>query len=187
MTENDRVRWNRKYRDRQYSATPAEIVTRYFHLASPGCALDIAAGTGKNALFLADNGFAVDAVDISDVAMDALAGRHPGITALCEDLDRYDIPAERYNLIVNIRYLNRRLYPQIVEGLQPGGLLIFQTYIEGPADGDGPSCRDYLLRENELLHAFLCMNIRYYAEKRETGPTGGPFYLASLVARKLPF
>ena len=181
--DSDRSRWNRKYRDRTYSDTPAEIVTRYYSMAAVGRALDIGAGTGKNALFLAEHDFEVDAVDISDVAMESLSGRHPGVRAICDDLDRYNIARSLYTLILNIRYLNRRLYPQIVQGLCPGGLLIFETYIESPEEGDGPACRDYLLRENELLHAFLSMKIVYYEEKKETGPKGS-YLTASLVARK---
>jgi len=144
----------------------------------------LGAGLGKNALFLAEKGFEVDAVDISDVAMDDLAGRHPRVHAIRRDLDTYDITGDRYGLILNIRYLNRRLFPHIIEGLIPGGLLIFETFIEHPGEDGGPVCRDFLLRENELLHAFLSMKILYYEEKKGRG-CKGPFRIASLVAKKV--
>lgn len=181
--EEDRIRWNEKYRRRRYSRTPTDIVVRHFSLAGRGRALDLAAGTGKNALFLAEKGFEVDAVDISDVAMDDLAGRHPRVHAHCVDLDGYRIPRRRYRLVVNIRYLNRALFPGIVEALVPGGLLIFETFIGGPQAGDPGMRRDYLLRENELLHAFLSLRILRYAEK-SVAPSEGPDQVASLVARK---
>ena len=85
----DRIKWNRKYRSRRValSAHPSDIVCNFYHLASHGCALDIAAGNGRNALFLAQKGFAVDALDISEVGLKMAAGRTPKIRAACVDLD----------------------------------------------------------------------------------------------------
>jgi len=180
---NDRTRWNERYRTRDYSEAPSDILTRFYHLAPPGRALDIASGMGRNALFLAQKGFEVEAVDVSDVAVKALGGRHPRIHAACQDLDAVDIESRHYQLIVNVRYLNRRLFPLIIEGLRPDGVLIFETYIEKPEYEGRPTRRDYLLRENELLHGFLSLQIVYYEEKRGTGSMG-PFRTASLVARK---
>lgn len=56
--------------------------------------------------------------------------------------------------------------PYIQEGLVNGGLLIFETYVEDKGHpANQPSCRDYLLRNNELLHAFLPLHIIYYQER----------------------
>jgi tellurite methyltransferase len=182
----DRIKWNEKYRRHDYPAEPSAVVKDFCRLASGRRALDIAAGSGRNALHLAEQGFAVDAVDIADSGLALVAGRHPNIRPVCADLDTFDIPAQRYDLIVNILYLNRRLFPQIGEGLRPGGLLIFETLLESPGAGEGGTpCRDYLLRPNELLHGFLSLRIIHY---RETGgrerEEGKP--LASLVAVKEP-
>lgn len=184
MADQDRERWNRKYREPRGENDPSEIVRLFSRMAPVKRAMDIAAGEGRNALYLAEQGFQVDAVDISDVAMDRLKGRHPRLTALRRDLDTYQIPAGRYGLIANIRYLNRRLFPAIIEGLVPGGVLIFETYlIEAEGEDAGPiHCRDYLLRENELLHSFLRMRIIHYSESRDA-PSGGqaPERTAALV------
>ncbi|RJQ57133.1 MAG: class I SAM-dependent methyltransferase [Desulfobacteraceae bacterium] len=166
--KKDREKWNEKYRRKRFSASPSAVVKSYVHLSSAGRALDIATGSGRNALFLADRGFVVDALDISDVALRALSARHPNVHPVCTDLDLFDIPENRYSLILNIRYLNRRLFPLIQEGLRPGGCLIFQTYLQTKPDDarERPEnfCRDYLLRPNELLHAFLDLKILYYEE-----------------------
>jgi hypothetical protein len=53
----DRLKWNEIYRNRDCSFDPTPIVKNYCHLATRGVALDIAAGNGRNALFLAENGF----------------------------------------------------------------------------------------------------------------------------------
>ena len=182
----DRLKWNEKYRRRDYPAEPSGIVKDYVGLSCGPTALDIAAGSGRNALFLAQQGFTVDAVDISDEALALLAGRHPSVRAMCADLDIFDIPAERYDLIINILFLNRRLFPQILEGLKPGGLLIFETLLE-PLDRPGERserCRDYFLRTNELLHCFLSLRILHYHEGPENGRDSAR-RLASLVAVKI--
>jgi len=181
--KTDREKWNKKYRNKTpASSDPTGIVRQFHKLAPRGKALDIATGTGKNALFLAEQGFSVEAADISDVALSRLSGCHPNVVPICADMDTFDIPGERYSLILNIRFLNRRLFPYIREGLVPGGLLIFETYLEGPDDDYcQPSCRDYLLRDNELLHAFLSLKILFYQETRGTDQKDF-CHMASLVA-----
>ena len=165
MTEQDRSRWNEKHRTETQPSEAAEVVKKFYQLAPAKMALDIAAGNGRHSMFLARQGFTVDAVDISEVGLSGFFGRHPGIRAICADLDQFDIPPYRYDLIVNVKFLNRRLFPYLQEGLRPGGVLIFHSLLEM----DGPNrhsqhCRDYLLRKNELLHAFLTMRVIYYRE-----------------------
>jgi len=181
---SDRIKWNEKYRRQDYPHAPAAVVKEFCRLAPGRRALDLAAGTGRHAFYLAGQGFQVDAVDISDEGLSHLAGRHPAVRIVCADLDRFDITPNRYDLIVDVLYLNRRLFPQICEGLTPGGLLIFETMVASPAGaGDEGHCRDYLLRENELLHAFLALKVVYYREDVRTGEEG-PRRLASLVGVK---
>ena len=181
----DRLKWNEKYQDQHCSDQPAAIVKQYAGLAGGKNALDIAAGNGRNALFLARQGFVVDAVDIADTGLAQFAGKHSGIHPVCADLDHYDIPANRYDLIVNIKYLNRRLFPRIREGLAPGGVLIFETFLDSPNPAkEPPICRDYLLRENELVQAFSSLKIVLYQEAEETDHDETA-YLASLVGIKI--
>ena len=181
----DRVKWNEKYQTASHPTEPAAILKNYRVLARGQKALDIAAGNGRNALFLADQGFTVDAVDIADTGLRLFAGKHPNIHPVCADLDHFDIPANRYDLIVNIKFLNRRLFPYIREGLAPGGILIFQSFLDTPAEPpERPHCRDYLLRENELLHAFLPLRVLLYSEAQES-ENGVISALASLVAMKI--
>ncbi len=179
-----RRKWNLKHLDRVGPDTPSPIVKRFAASAPRGRALDIAAGRGRNALYLAERGFQVDAVDISDEGLRFLAGKHPAVHPICADLNRFDIAENRYRLIVNIRYLNRRLFPHIIRGLCAGGTLIFETFLESDRPSDyRPTCRDHLLRSNELLHAFLSLNIRYY-EEHLSRRRKRPAMVASLVAAK---
>ena len=180
----DRLKWNARYQTEQYPQEPSEIVKKYATLARGKKALDIAAGNGRNAIFLADTGFRVDAIDIADMGLSLFSGRHRRIYTMCADLDTYEIRTDYYDLIVNIKFLNRRLFPYIEAGLTPGGVLIFETLMDISAPRQHPSDHaDYYLRQNELLHAFLSLNILLYRETQtETGDDAG--WIASLVAIK---
>jgi tellurite methyltransferase len=183
--ESDRRRWNEKYRTRDTSGeTVAPIVSDHHCLAGGNRALDIAAGVGQNAIFLAEKGFTVTAVDISEVALRPLSGLHPRLHPLCLDLDLWDPPENHFHLIINLRYLNRRLFNPITAALVVGGILIFETFITPPPARNGASHRRaYLLRENELRKAFSTMEVLYYNEStRQCAQGEGK--VASLVARR---
>ena len=163
--KEDRERWNRKYRSTDSREGVSGIVERFSGRAARGRALDIATGDGRNALWLAQHGFTVDAVDISDVALARFAGRHPALFPVCADLDTFDILPQRYNLIINIRYLNRGLFPAILDGLVPDGVLIFETFrYDDKRPASTPNRKEHYLKDNELLHAFIDLRILYYRE-----------------------
>jgi tellurite methyltransferase len=188
--EKDRIKWNKKHLESSESDKPSNIVMDFCRMAKNKRALDIACGTGRNTIFLAQQGFTVDAVDISQVGLKKLTGKNLSIRPVCADLDHFDIAPHHYDLIINIRYLNRRLFPYIKEGLVSGGVLIFESFMDNPSkDKNGsnkdhqPSCRDYLFRENELLHGFLSLTVKYYREFKAQ-ETGLSPWMASLVALK---
>lgn len=163
--KQDRIKWNTKYRNHRHPTGVAGVVEEFYGMAPGNRALDIAAGNGRHSIFLADKGFTVDAVDISDAGLAEFAGKYANIHAICADLDQFDIPAGRYDLILNVKFLNRRLFPSIQEGLKAGGVVIFHTFLEADdLESTSKHCRDYLLRPNELLRAFLGMRIVYYRE-----------------------
>ncbi len=180
---DDRIRWNKKYESRDWPTEPSDIVRRFYPLAETGLALDIAAGNGRNALFLAEQGFSAVAADISEKGLQRVAGIHERLHPLCVDLDIFEIPEDRFSLIVNILYLNRRLFPWIIHGLVDGGVLIFETYIDFPDEGEHRRSRDFRLEENELLRAFSPLQVLYYEETRKDTDEGAA-RLASLAAVK---
>jgi len=159
MTDKDREKWDSRYLKDMGSSDPSLILKTFLGLAPCGNALDIACGNGRNSHFLAEKGFFVDAVDISTVATNHLAGRDPNINVICQDLDAWKIPQNRYELVVNVRFLDRRLFPMIQDGLKAGGVLIFESFIGGKKD-------EYCLKQNELLQAFQSFHIVYYEEKK---------------------
>lgn len=182
--ERDREKWNRKYLQEDFPwKEPSDIVKDFYTLAKTGKVLDIACGTGRNAVFLAEKGFTVDAVDISDVALEKI--KHPKINKIQADLDFYKITENSYDLIVNINFLNRRLVPYIKEGLKKDGGVIFETFtLKDGEDYFQPENREYLLRPNELLRLFSDMYIVYYREAQKIKPDGRKAFVSSLVAVK---
>ena len=179
MTENDRKKWDAKYLEKTGKSEPSSILVKYWSLAPGKHALDIACGNGRNSIFLAERGLTVDAVDISTVATRRLEGRHPNIHVICTDLDTWVIPPDRYDLIVNIRFLDRRLFPMIQGGLKNGGVLVFESFMDGVKD-------EYCLKQNELLCAFQDLRIVYYEEKEAEHHREKFDQVASLVAIKMP-
>lgn len=159
MTTKDRQKWDARYLEHMGGIEAATLLRKYWTVASVGTALDIACGNGRNSLFLAEKGFSVEAVDISTVATNHLMNKNKNLTIICADLDSWIIPKNHYDLIVNIHFLDRRLFPMISNGLKPGGVLIFESFMDGKKDL-------YCLKENELLQAFHSFRIVYYEEKK---------------------
>ena len=182
--KQDRLKWNKRHAQKASGKLISDIVRVFSDRARPGQALDVACGTGAVSLYLAKKGFCVDAVDISDVALAGFAAQHPNIQAICADLDTFNLPVDHYSLIVNLRYLNRRLFPQMIRALQSGGLLIFETFMKSPDKAlDRGFKREYLLDANELPEAFATLEILHYSES-DSGHDETPARLASLVGKK---
>ncbi len=158
MTEKDREKWNAKYLKNNGDSDTSKILEKYISIVSHGNALDLACGNGRNSRFLAQKGFQVDAVDISNVAINHLAGKDPRINVICQDIDTWQIPEDRYQIIISIRFMDRRLFPMIQKGLKPGGILIFESFIDEK--------KAYCLEPNELLNAFEFFHVVYYEEKK---------------------
>lgn len=161
----DRDKWNRNYRERRYPASPSEIVREFYHRAPVGRALDLACGNGRNTCFLVAQGFEVDAVDISEEGLRRFVCRSPAINRICQDVEFFAIQPHRYQLIINTRFLMRRLFSALQEGLGPGGVLIFETYLQDEQARPGRKFgRHHLLRNNELRHAFPALHTLAYRE-----------------------
>jgi tellurite methyltransferase len=180
----DKERWNIRHVEKPMPQYVAPILEKYIKEVSIGKALDVACGTGRNTHFLSDLGFSVDAIDLSDYALSCIR-EDEKINKYEVDLDEYNIQS-RYDLIININYLNRRLMLQMHEALEKGGVVIFETFIQAHDKPEKGSMNpDYLLEKNELLRVFCDLDIIYYEEKDIVNLRGEDARLASLVARKV--
>ena len=188
----DQKRWDKRFGKKKFALgrEPNPFLKKHIHLLPRGRALDIATGEGRNAIFLAQHGFEVDAVDISEKGLRKAQqlAREKGIkiNTFTADLDRYQIEKERYDLIADFYYLKRRLIPGMKKGLKKGGRVIFETYILGHRElgTGGPTQAKYFLKPNELIGLFESFRILFYREGifREGGRKKA---VASLIAEKI--
>lgn len=185
MAIEDRERWNKKYKNNHPIPTKVpEVVERYSRLARGKKALDIACGTGRNAKFLASQGFDVDALDISPVALESLKDIE-NINPKEVDFDTYQLKEDSYDLIVCTYYLNRSLFPQIEKALKDDGLFIFETFMHHPNNTKVPSNRSFLLEEGELELTFDDRyEILHLIDFMDTISCGDRAMKTSMVARK---
>ena len=174
MAREDQKKWNEKHAgehahdERSPSAFLEEIFRGDAWTIQSGRALDVATGKGRNAIFLAARGFQVDAVDISAAALqDARkAAREKGqaVNFIEGDLDRTDLPAAAYDLVINFNFLDRALIPKMKDALKPGGTIVFETFLVDQKDIGHPTNPTYLLGHNELLDLFREFRVLYYRE-----------------------
>jgi SAM-dependent methyltransferase len=182
--------WDERYRQgRTMPDEPAAfLVENLSLLPKGGKALDIAMGTGRNALYLASLGFRVTGIDLSAVAVEKCRQKAERlglpIEALVADLERSPLPLGEYDLILNFYYLQRSLAPQIVAALKPSGVLVFESFtIDQLQFGWGPKNADHLLRPGELREMFAGLETLLYHEGVVQGDRG-PKAVARLIARK---
>ncbi len=187
MALEDRDRWEERYGSGRRSATeaPSEFLVAHADRFA-GRVLDIAAGAGRNAIFLARRGVTVEALDVSRTGLRlatavAAAERLP-LCAAQVDLDDFPLPRRRYDGIINIRYLQRSLFGPIRRALKNRGILLFETFLIDQQSISTHRNPSYLLQRGELRDAFSDCDILVYEEGLyET--SCGPSYLARLLAR----
>jgi len=183
--QEDKQRWNEKYLVAPMPKETSEILVENIALANKGRALDIACGMGRNTHYLADNGFIVDAVDLSDYALDQVRDAD-NINKIDADLDNYEFKENTYDLIIKINYLDRKMFQGIIKALKKDGIFIYETFVKTPT-GEGyhnPTNPDFHLDLNELPKAFSELEIISYQEKDAINLRGEKVRIASFVARK---
>ena len=182
--------WDERYREgRGMPEEPsALLVQNPALLPAAGRALDIAVGTGRNALYLASLGFRVTGVDVSTVAVDLSREKAArlglAVEAIVGDLEDYRLPVDTYDLIINFHYLQRSLAGPIVRALRRGGLLVFESFtIDQLQYSYGPKDPAFLLRPGELREMFAGLETLLYFEGVIEGDRG-PKAVAQLIGRK---
>jgi SAM-dependent methyltransferase len=211
--QSDASAWNKFFQHNGYvfGTEPIPLLKEYVHMFRRGRALDLAMGEGRNAVFLAEQGFEVDGVDFSKVALEKaqrLAGsRAVTMHVVQADLRNYQIPPQTYDLITNIYYPQRDLFEQIKAGLKPGGVFVYEQWhpvgwktrkapapvfhpFGAPTEADVYQYSD--VRLDELVAIFAGYQIVLYREATVDQALGGTRHgmmlteVSSLIAKK-PF
>jgi rhodanese-related sulfurtransferase len=148
--------------------------------------LDLAAGAGRESVFMALHGYEVEAWDHDRGALEkaaAMARRH-GVTLATQvrDLETRDprLPVEQHDVVMVFRFLHRPLFPQIARAVAPGGMVVYETYLRGQERFGRPKHPRFLLDHGELPRLFPGFVVERHEERL---PQEGPM-LARLLARK---
>jgi SAM-dependent methyltransferase len=181
--------WDERYRSAAGPADriepPTPVLVEAAAGRKPGRALDLACGTGRNALWLAEHGWTVTAVDGSRAAIETLRARAAAsrltVDARIADLEKSEFVIEpaSWDLIAMCYYLQRDLFAPAKRGLAPGGVIIAIVHLTEP--GEEPT--KHRLRPGELRAYFADWEILHSRE----GPPGDPEHRrasAEIVARR---
>jgi tellurite methyltransferase len=191
MTVNEKTIWDKKYSERSHSSLEPDpfLVSAYEEFIADrptGSALDLAGGVGRHSIWLAQRGWRVKLLDISEVGIRqaeenaARTGTASSISVKACDLgNAQELGREQYDLVVVFFYLQREVFSALAAAIKPGGFLIYRTYTtEQKNFAGGPSHPMFLLEPNELLRAFSSLRVlRYHETIQQKG-------VAELVARK---
>ncbi len=190
MTQHpDAVKWNGRYETDglfRQQGHPSHMLQAFAHLLPEnGVVLDAAAGVGVNALFVAQRGISVVALDISEVGLRLLRQQAAELEVRVEtavfDLTQPCFPANCVDVVLNFRFLERAAFAAYRQALRPGGLLFFETFVR-TGNEETPT---YFLEPGELHQAFADFEVIHSAETTIQGHRSGNMrHVAQLVARK---
>lgn len=182
MSQEDQLRWDKKWAELAgESFDPNPLLLQFQHFLTGGDALDLACGRGQNAVWLAERGYRVHGVDISEVGLELgrIEAAKKGVSDLVHfqqvDLESWQVPRQAYDLVCVFRFLNRRLFPAIRSSLRERGLLFYGTRHVGLLQEQPEASEEYLLDLGELKAEFSDWQVIHYSE-------GG--ISAELVAQK---
>ena len=197
-SETTKARWDKRY-DRDmyiYGKEPAAFLKQKMDGLKKGKALVLAMGEGRNAVYLAQNGFDVTGVDISEVAVEKCnklaKERNTTVNAVVADLMDYDLGEAQFDLITKFYYYEPSIFPQIIDALKPGGMFILEQFSIDhlkyrETSAFGPRNPDYLIKPNELLEHFKLLRILYYEDtvvELDEGMHKGTAAIIRLIAEK---
>lgn len=190
----DRNDWEERYESGNYTPRryPSPLLTEFLGWAPPGRAMEVAAGTGRNALFLAEHGYEVDALDASQVALSkarrASEERSFAVNWIRADASSYSFPEEAYDVAVVSFYHDPALVPKLVDALKSGGILFYEHHVRTSEDVDRGPSDEHRYHPNGLLRYSLGLTVLKYSEavrEFDTGERAGTTgAIASIVAQK---
>ena len=159
--KQDIARWNERYARGNPNPDfhPEPLLTRYrWLLQGQGKVLDVACGVGHTALFLARLGYEVVAVDGSLAGLahcrERLRAAPLPVALVAADLDRFFPPAGYFDMVLVVRYLDRRLWSRWSAALRTGGLFIYKTFNRNVLREKPHFSASYVLELGELSRRF---------------------------------
>jgi SAM-dependent methyltransferase len=184
----DRAAWESRHSETRRAALgPSSFLARAVHRLPRGRALEVASGSGRNLAFLAEHGFRVEAIDLAHAgllaARTSIAAVDAQLTAVQADLETFPLPRARYQVVVNVRYLQRSLWPSLKRSLVANGMIVFETFLRDQARIGHPRNPAFLLYRGELVRGFRDFEILDY-EEGLFASEGEAAFLARMLARR---
>ena len=180
--------WDDRYRRGESAGSePDPLLVRVTEICKPGQALDLACGLGRHALFLAERGWQVTAVDASRVAIETVLRyareRNLTLSAQVVDLERrnFTIQPASFDLICDFYYLQRDLFVPIRAGVKPGGAFVAAIHLATGGESDAGHNPAFMLSRGELMREFIDWSVVHYQET-DTGERHRPS--AEIIAMK---
>lgn len=177
----DLAAWEQRYRAQEEISEPSPnpLLVETASSLPPGRALDLACGTGRNSVWLAQHGWSVTAVDGSPTAIEILRQRAAGlpIETQIADLENsnFTIAPASYDLIAICYYLERSLFEPAKQSLAPGGIVIAIALLAEPGKDNS-----FRVQPGELARYFDGWEILHHREGRDAWQHN----VAEIVARK---
>jgi SAM-dependent methyltransferase len=187
-----RERWNRRYAiaDRIHATSaPSQFLVAEITDLAPGTALDLACGAGRNAVWLAQRGWRVTAVDFSNVALaiarDLAAGGGVDVEWIEADVADWTPPARAYDLVC-VLYLQlpaaerRKALEDAAGAVRPGGtLLVVGHDVANLTEGwGGPAQPDVLFDPDDVVGAIGDLHVEKAERVRRRVEDGGGLHEA---------
>jgi len=196
--------WNRRYATAEpvWTADPNRFLVAEVHDLPAGSALDLGAGEGRNAVWLAQQGWQVTAVDFSEVGLNKAsrlaAAAEVKVLTVCADLTTYCPPAAAFDLVVLLYLhlpapLRQVIHRRTAQAVAAGGLLVVVGHdATNLVDGyGGPQDPDLLFSpddvRNDLIGSGLSVEKAERVRRTVETPDGQPEAIDALVrARRVP-
>lgn len=144
---------------------PSDWVRRWADLVTAGPVLDVASGAGRHAVFFAERGLEVIAVDREPQMI-------PGVEFVKADIEGGPWPfsGKRFAAIIVTNYLHRPLFTVLQKALAQDGVLLYETFMVGNEKFGRPSNPAFLLEPGELLRAFASLQPIAFEQGRVERP-----------------
>lgn len=156
-----RALWDVRYKNRNYiyGKLPAKFLAENFHFLKPESqVLDIGIGEGRNAVFLASKGHKVTGIDISKngilKAKKLAKKNNVRIKTIHGSIYKYPFQKEKFDAIICFYFVDRKLNQKLLDWLRPGGILIYEAFLESKKSKTEINEQNSFLKSGELLKMF---------------------------------
>ena len=177
LQQAENARWNRVLTAAvpRFNTKPNAFLVEMTRGVSPGTALDVGMGQGRNALYLAQQGWTVTGFDPADKAVAAAQAQAKQLgltmTALVLRDDQFDFGKDRWDLIVLSYVGAREFVPRVYDALKPGGMVVVEAF-HRDSTKNGPIGGAVVFDTNELLKLFERFRILRYEDTEAVADFG---------------